>query len=65
MDGRDRLRWTMLVLVGVVVVVGGSQDSNDTQVYIGVGIIALAILGAWWHSELLRRKREAEDTQDS
>lgn|GEM_PF-1632171 len=56
MDGRDKLRRIFLLLVGVVLI--AATPSGEAFFYVGIAVVFLSILGAWWHSELLRRKRE-------
>jgi len=62
MDTRDRIRWIFVFLVGVVLVTGSESDG---WIYAGAFVIFLSLLGAWWHSELLRRKREADEDGES
>lgn len=59
MDTRTKIRWIFVALIGVFLIIAGVDDDNYGTSYVGAGILFLAVLGAWWHSELLRRKREA------
>lgn len=61
MDWQNRLRWGFVALIGVVLAAGGASSAGNGfgAFHIGVGLIFLAALGAWWHSDLLRQKREA------
>lgn len=58
-DTRTKIRWIFVALIGVFLIIAGVDDDNYGTSYLGAGILFLAVLGAWWHSELLRRKREA------
>jgi hypothetical protein len=53
-DTRTKIRWIFVALIGVFLIIAGVDDDNYGTSYVGAGILFLAVLGAWWHSELLR-----------
>jgi hypothetical protein len=61
MGWQNRFRWIFLALIGILIAVGGAPSAGNGfgAFHIGVGLIFLSALGAWWHSDLLRQKREA------